>query len=84
MYKISIVESAQKSMRKTPPHYYDAIVRQIFKLADNPRPFGYIKLAGFKNTYRIRAGIYRIIYTIEDKILTVNVVKIDHRRNVYR
>ncbi|MDR1381529.1 MAG: type II toxin-antitoxin system RelE/ParE family toxin [Tannerella sp.] len=47
------------------------------------RPYGYIKLTGFRNTYRIRTGIYRIIYTIEDKILTVKVVKIDHRRGVY-
>ncbi|MDR2690734.1 MAG: type II toxin-antitoxin system RelE/ParE family toxin [Dysgonamonadaceae bacterium] len=51
-------------------------------LANNPRPEGYKKLIGSQNTYRIRAGIYRIIYTIEDKILTVKVVKIDHRKTV--
>ncbi|MDR1403426.1 MAG: type II toxin-antitoxin system RelE/ParE family toxin [Tannerellaceae bacterium] len=40
--------------------------------------------SGSENTYRIRVGVYRIIYTIEDEILTVEVVKIDRRRNVYK
>ncbi|KAA6304604.1 Toxin RelG, partial [termite gut metagenome] len=39
---------------------------------------------GFENSYRIRVGMYRIIYTIEDEILTVEVVKVDHRNSVYK
>ncbi|GHU79936.1 hypothetical protein FACS1894145_5190 [Bacteroidia bacterium] len=58
MYKIFIGDSAQKSMRKIPTHYYNAIVKHIFKLAENPRPFGYIKLTGSNNVYRIRVGDY--------------------------
>jgi mRNA interferase RelE/StbE len=53
-------------------------------LANNPRPFGCKKLAGAKDAYRIRVGVYRIIYTIRDNVLIVEVVKIDNRKDVYR
>ncbi|MDR2692140.1 MAG: type II toxin-antitoxin system RelE/ParE family toxin [Dysgonamonadaceae bacterium] len=64
--------------------YLPGIKKAINDLANNPRPFGSIKLTPSQTTYRIRVGIYRIIYTIEDKILTVQVVKINHRKTVYR
>ncbi|MDR2425530.1 MAG: type II toxin-antitoxin system RelE/ParE family toxin, partial [Prevotellaceae bacterium] len=60
------------------------ITKHLLALEHNPRPFGCVKLSGFENTYRIRVGIYRIIYTIEDNILTVEIVKIDHRNKVYK
>jgi mRNA interferase RelE/StbE len=84
MYKVSISLPAQKSVRKISVDYYHIILKLIFELSENPRPFGCVKLAGFKNIYRIRVGIYRIIYSIEDEILTVEVVKIDHRGSVYK
>jgi mRNA interferase RelE/StbE len=84
MYKVIITTPAQKEMRKIPTDYYNAIVKHIFELAETPRPFGCIKLSGFDNFYRIRVGIYRIIYTIKDDILTVEIVKIDHRSGVYK
>jgi len=49
---------------------YERVKKSIYNLADNPRPFGYKKLKG-RNAYRIRKGNYRIIYEIEDKIITV-------------
>jgi mRNA interferase RelE/StbE len=54
------------------------------QLAENPRPFGCVKLVNSENTYRIRVGVYRVIYTIEDAVLTVEVVKVDHRSSAYR
>ncbi|MDR1881610.1 MAG: type II toxin-antitoxin system RelE/ParE family toxin [Prevotella sp.] len=69
-------------MRKIPTVYYNSISRHIFELAENPRPFGCIKLSGFDNLYRIRVGVYRVIYSIEDDILTVKVIKVDHRSGV--
>ncbi|KAA6336446.1 Toxin RelG [termite gut metagenome] len=83
-HKVIITTPAQKEMRKIPTDYYRAIVKHVFELAENPRPFGCIKLSGFENSYRIRVGMYRIIYTIEDEILTVEVVKVDHRNSVYK
>jgi mRNA interferase RelE/StbE len=84
MYKVVISKQILKSLDKIPVVYLPDIKEAVNSLGINPRPFGSIKLAGSKNTYRIRVGAYRIIYTIQDDILTVEVVKIDHRKNVYR
>ncbi|MDR0333553.1 MAG: type II toxin-antitoxin system RelE/ParE family toxin [Dysgonamonadaceae bacterium] len=84
MYKVSISRPAQKNVRNIPKDYYQTIVKRIFELAENPRPFGSKKLSGFDNLYRIRVGVYRIIYAIEDNILTVEIIKVDHRSSVYR
>ena len=59
-------------------------LEQQFKLADDPRPQGCIKLTGSKNIYRIREGVYRIVYEVTDNILTVYVFDVDHRKQVYR
>jgi len=59
------------------------IVERIRALADEPRPPGSRKLSG-RERYRLRQGVYRILYSIEDDTLTVWVVKIGHRRDVYR
>jgi mRNA interferase RelE/StbE len=84
MYSVSLTKSAKKDLSKIISVYYDSVSECLRALANDPRPFGSVKLTGFENTYCIRVGIYRIIYTIEDKILTVKVVKIDHRKTVYR
>lgn len=59
------------------------IVRVILSLAEDPRPAGCRKLSG-KDKYRIRSGQYRIIYAVRDAILVVTIVKVGHRRDVYR
>jgi mRNA interferase RelE/StbE len=84
MYKVIVNKQVFKSLDKTPKTYLLKIKSAVNDLSENPRPFGYIKLSGFDNLYRIRVGIYRIIYTIQDNILTVEVVKVDHRSNVYK
>jgi mRNA interferase RelE/StbE len=84
MYKVAFKKSAEKDLGSVSPMYYDAIVNNIRNLAYNPRPFGSIKLKGYRNTYRIRIGVYRVVYSIEDNILRVEVIKIDHRSNIYR
>jgi mRNA interferase RelE/StbE len=53
------------------------------KLAVNPRPKGCRKLKGFKNQYRIRVGIYRAIYSIEDELFIVEITKIGDRKDIY-
>jgi len=59
------------------------IVKRIAALGDAPRPPGVQKLSG-RDRYRVRQGVYRIIYAIEDRELIVVVVKVGHRREVYR
>jgi len=53
-------------------------------LVDDPRPHGVEKMSGERNAYRIRVGDYRIIYEIHDAVLIVVVVRVGHRRAVYR
>lgn len=60
------------------------IVRKIRDLANDPRPAGVEKLSGTRAIYRLRQGSYRIVYEIRDEILLVHVVRIGHRKAVYR
>ena len=60
------------------------IVARIATLADNPRPRGTQKLAGHRDRYCVRQGPYRIVYSVDDEALEVTVVKVGHRREVYR
>lgn len=83
-YEVKIEKSALKSLRKLPEYERLKIMAQVRALTNNPRPSGHIKLTGIDKTYRIRIGDYRIIYEIHDGILLVMVVRVDHRKNVYR
>jgi mRNA interferase RelE/StbE len=60
------------------------IVRRIRSLADDPRPPGCEKLVGQADRYRVREGRYRIVYAVEDDALVVYVVRVGHRKDVYR
>ncbi len=82
-YKVVITTSVQKYLDKLPDALADKLERAMIKLEDNARPNGCEKMAG-KNAYRIRVGDYRIIYTIQDKILLVTVIDAGHRREIYR
>jgi mRNA interferase RelE/StbE len=83
MYNVVISKKAAKTLDKLPDEYYRLIAKRLLDLEQNPRPRGCIKLTGIVDTYRIRVGVYRIIYTVVDDVLTVEVIKIDHRRHVY-
>jgi mRNA interferase RelE/StbE len=82
-YSLEIKRSAAKELAQVPPKDRGRIVARIQALADEPRPVGAEKLSG-QERYRVRQGDYRILYEIEDQILRVMVVKIGHRRDVYR
>lgn len=82
-YKIVIKQSVAKDLRPIPNKYVKRILQRIEQLAQDPRPPGSEKLSG-EEKYRVRQGNYRILYTIEDEILTVFIVKIGHRRDVYQ
>ena len=82
MYQLVIDRYAQKQLGKIPPPHFNRIIKAINELAANARPIGYRKLTG-RPGFRIRIGDYRVIYNIEDKILTVFVIDIGHRKDIY-
>ena len=82
-YKIVIKPSAVKELSKLPKKELRKVSEKIQSLAEDPRPMGCQKLSG-QERYRIRQGDYRIVYSIEDEIKIVRVVKVGHRREVYR
>jgi mRNA interferase RelE/StbE len=83
-YRIEISSSAEKSLKKIPKKDINKIIESIQVLAINPYPDGCRKLAGEENTFRIRQGHYRIIYEVEGKKLLILILKIGHRKDIYR
>lgn len=82
-YKLVIKKSVAKDLRPIPNRDVERILARIHLLIEDPRPPGAEKLSG-EEKYRLRQGRYRIIYTINDAEVCVVVVKIGHRREVYR
>lgn len=83
-YKLLIKPSAAKELESIPlKQDRQRILERIRHLADDPRPYGAQKLSG-QEGYRVRQGRYRIVYTIEDRDLLVHVIKVSHRKDVYR
>lgn len=82
-YSVLITKSAAKELERVPTKDRQRIVAKISSLADDPRPAGAEKLSG-EDKYRVRQGDYRILYEIVDSDLIVTVVRIGHRREVYR
>jgi mRNA interferase RelE/StbE len=82
-YRLTIKSSATKELESIPKTRLRQIVARIHALAENPRPHGIEKLAG-EERYRIRCGDYRIVFSVDDKLAVVDVVKVGHRREVYR
>ena len=82
-YKIQVKKSAEKELGEIPKKELLKILNKIESLSDDPHPTGSIKLTN-QEKYRIRVGNYRILYKIEDNILTIFVVKVGHRKDIYR
>jgi mRNA interferase RelE/StbE len=83
-YKVLIKTSAAKEIKViSNKKDRQRIVRRIQQLGENPRPPGSQKLSG-RERFRVRQGQYRIVYGIEDNILIVYIVKVGHRKDVYR
>ena len=83
-YRLLIKPAAVKEIEAIPlKRERRRLVERLAGLAENPRPVGVEKLSG-QDKYRLRQGRYRILYAIEDQNLLVNVVKVAHRKDVYR
>lgn len=84
-YTIKFNRRYLKDLEKIPNKDRTQIRSDILFLADDPRPKNCKKLKGFKeDTYRIRCGNYRVVYSIRDDILLVLIVEVGHRKDVYR
>ncbi|AFZ34132.1 addiction module toxin, RelE/StbE family [Stanieria cyanosphaera PCC 7437] len=83
-YKIEWKQSAKKELKKLDKQIIFRILQAIEDLADNPYSSGSKKLIGSDSIYRIRVGDYRIIYNIKSSVLTIEIIKVGHRREIYR
>ena len=82
-YKVYFKKSVEKELSAIPKKDLKKVLRRIAMLSENPRPAGHEKLTG-QERYRVRQGRYRIVYSIQDEVLTVWIVKVAHRKDVYR
>ena len=82
-YRVLIKPSAAKELERLPDKLRRQVAKRIQALAENPRPLGVEKLTG-EDLYRIRQGDHRVVYSIADAVLTVLVIRLGNRRDVYR
>lgn len=83
-YNVEVKKSARKALLALPSNTVQNLTRLIDSLSENPYPSGCKKLKGSVNSYRVRHGDYRVIYSVFDNRLIVQVVKIGHRKDIYR
>ena len=82
-YEISVKRSALKELNGIPKKELQKILKKIRALSSNPRPQGSQKLS-HREQYRFRQGYYRIVYSIRDDDLAVHIIKMGHRKEIYR
>jgi len=83
-YTVEIQPAAKRQIKKLTLSIQAQIIQELEELELDPRHPGVLKMSGEENTYRVRVGKYRIIYEIYDRILLVSVIKVGHRREIYR
>lgn len=84
-YRVLLKTSARKELEAVGSRVdRQRVVRRIEALAEQPRPAGCEKLSGTEERYRVRQGSFRVVYAIDDEDRTVTIVKVGHRRDVYR
>ena len=83
-YRIQISRTAERQIKKLPLDARARVVRTVQGLAVDPFPTGCRKLTGYDDVFRVRAGPYRVLYSVNAGTLIVIVLKVGHRRNVYR
>ncbi len=82
-YRLVFKQSVFKDLRPIPKKDLASILQRIEALRENPRPVSSEKLSG-QQRYRIRQGVYRILYEVADEHLVVTIVKVGHRKHVYK
>jgi len=83
-YEIEISRTAERQLKKLPEKDQLLVVRAVLLLTDEPHPKGSRKLSGYDDVFRIRVGRFRVLYSVLEKRLIILVLKIGHRKNIYR
>ena len=83
-YRIEVSATAEKQIRKLPREDQIRVLRAIRSLASEPRPPGSRRIRGYDDVHRIRVGAYRILYRVQKRRLIIIILKIGHRREIYR
>ncbi len=83
-YEVEVSRTAEKQLRKLPRDDQERVVRRMLRLADDPFPQGARKLTGYDDVYRVRVGRYRILYSVARRRLVIIILKVGHRKAVYR
>ncbi len=83
-YRIEWKRSASKELKKLDKPVIPRIMKLVESLAENPHPPGSRKITGSQNAFRVRTGNYRVIYSVFEDVLTIQIVRIAHRKEVYR
>jgi len=83
-YSVALTRTAEKQLRRVAKAKRAGLVDAIRSLADVPRPCGARKLEGYVSVYRVRVGQYRIVYEVIDERVVVIVLKLGHRKDIYR
>lgn len=83
-YRIEWKPSALKELRKLPADTIGRIVVAVEGLKQNPFPHGSRKISGSRASWRIREGDYRVVYTVASALLVVEIVKVGHRKDIYK
>jgi mRNA interferase RelE/StbE len=84
MHEILLTPQAEKDLRRLPAETFRRVIGDIKSLSQTPRPPGCRKLSGSQGEYRIRVGDQRILYEVDDAAREVRVLRVRHRREVYR
>ncbi|MEL6711151.1 MAG: type II toxin-antitoxin system RelE/ParE family toxin [Pseudomonadota bacterium] len=83
-YNIEWKSSAKKELRRLPKQVIHQIINFVGELPGNPYPAGSRKIIGTEHTYRQRIGDYRIVYSIKSGCLVIEIVRVGHRKSVYK
>ena len=83
VYSVVIKDRALKQFVKIPKKFAEKIDEKIQSIAIEPRPQGCVKMIGYENIYRVRFTDYRIVYSVEDRKLIVEIIQIGNRNDVY-
>ncbi len=83
-YEVQISRTAERQLGRLDRRTRGRVAAAMLALAENPRPRGCRKLLGYDDVFRIRVGRYRLLYSVSDATVVIVILKVGHRRNVYR
>ncbi len=83
-HRLEISRTAERQLRKLPADDRRRVARAMLALGEEPHPPGSRKLTGYDDVFRVRVGVYRIIYSVAGRTLVIIILKIGHRKDIYR